>query len=262
MRWAAYGPVALLLAGCAAGGATTSTHPQPTRAVVLDDGALRVQPAPDAKARVPETQVQRDLVLTNQTIGQLDRLILGRITWHVAGNVAAVPDDSLAWVYIYKNAEDIDHGAYFSGPGCGMAWPMPGNAPADPSEEHALVVDASTGASLEYIGSGPGACGPYQLPHVTDPLETLSVPWAETGPDTVTVNVPPCGNLAGGTGGPRIEFIATVPLGEHCSSPGVDKVFDHYGLHSNLHSSVGLICAVLWTGVHLSLPSGCIRAAG
>jgi hypothetical protein len=251
--------VGLALSGCTgpASQGVMSTSASTAQPLVLDDGALRLVPSSATDVSVSADQVERDLALSwGQEVAQLGPLRLGRVFWDVHGSTKVVPDGARAWVLIYRDGLDLGVRSAVS---CGGGVPGPSRQPvAHPSHEHALVVDAMSGAAVIYAGAGLGECSAYAPPLAFVDSQTWSVPWVGSGPSSIRADLPPCATLAGGSNYKTLQVTADLPFGGSCSTPGHQVVMTQLTHRLNVHAPLGPLCASVKKGVDLPRPPNCV----
>ncbi len=200
--------------------------------IVLDDGALILDPPGSERPRISEAQargVVRQIV--SHDLGDPQRLLVAR----VHANVPPDPDSKqrsavagtwpLAWVELYKP------------PGLTVAAACPPSVadgtpaarPTRPTDQNALIIDADTGAATIYQGYGVKTCPPATAPDLMPANATFSVPFEEQPDGWYLIYLPPCGVLDLMMQGPaqgqqfdladgELEIRVTVPIGP-CGQP-------------------------------------------
>lgn len=258
------GAVVLLLSACSGTGSVTAPSASPTIAV-LDDGALTITPLQDSAPTVTPDQVRQDLALSyEQTVQKLGALTLGRVHWGPGLWVGApkFAQDRAAWVQFWQDSTDLmpDDPKLHSCSGAGIN-PRPSPTPvSQPSRQHALVVDAETGAAAIYDGAGPSACYTYSAPLAFAATRKDSVPWTSLGGANVRVSVPPCGVSEGGwrNSWTTWQALATRPFGA-CPEVASSQVLTGVAQLTPKHAPVGPFCARIAEGVPLTRPPDCVN---
>lgn len=231
---------------------------------MLDDGALTITPVQNGSPSVTAEQVRQDLALAyDQSVQALGSLTMGRVhwgpgLWDGAPNFA---QDRLAWVQFWQDYTDLmpDDPKLHSCSGAGINPPSP-TPVSQPSREHALVVDAETGAAAIYDGAGPSACYTYSAPLAFAAVRRDSLPWEALGGGRVRVVVPPCGVSEGGA---RVAWapwqaVATRPFGA-CATEATSQVLTGVTQLTAKHAPVGPFCARIAEGVPLTRLPDCVN---
>ena len=212
---------------------TAATPASLQHRVVLDGGALTLDPPGDSAGRPRVTEAQARAVgprVNYPFLGDPLNLVLARVSAHVQSRPAGVPATwRLAWVELYRVSEN----------GPDAACPMPASErPAAPSpagtptNENALIIDAMTGAATMYLGYGIHVCPPAAPPVLEVARADYSVPFDVQPDGSLLVHLPPCGEMNGagrgpstGTGGTlatgEFEVLAMVPIGPCAKPPSI-----------------------------------------
>jgi hypothetical protein len=233
--------------------ATTVASPaQLQHRVVLDGGALILDPpgagAPrpritEAQARAVGPQVQYPF------LGDPLNLVLAAVSAHVQSRPAGAPATwRLAWVQFYRQ-----NGRMASCPpafGGDTPTPSPG---ATPTNEDALIIDASTGAASIYFGYGIHLCPPPASPSLQPARAEYSAAFDVQPDGSLLVHMPPCAYVSGapdrgpssGIGGilaaGEFQVLVTAPIGP-CGRPGsVESIANPFQERPTKHAPVGQI---------------------
>jgi hypothetical protein len=257
--------VALLLSACSAAGPEPQVSASPS-VMVLDDGALTVTAVSDASTVVTAEQVREDLALSSdQNVQELGSLTLGRVRWGpgVWLGAPAIAQDRLVWVQFWRDSTNLlpDDPVVHACGGAGINPPSPTTPVSDPSRQHALVVDATTGAAAIYAGAGPSACYVYSPPIAFPATRTDSVPWKALSGNRVRVTLPPCSVYWGmGRDTRNAPWQAAASRGfAACATSTTSKTFTEPSRLSSDHAPIGPLCARIAKGVPLTRPAACVN---
>jgi hypothetical protein len=166
------------------------------------------------------------------------------------------------WVQLWQDSTDLspDDPSVQNCNGLGISsLQLSGTTVAKPSRQHALVVDASTGAAVIYDGAGPSACAVYAAPFAFPATRTDSVPWKALGGARVRVALPPCAVVSGGSREKQTWQTRASRGFEACSGSATSKVMTGWSGLLSGHAPVGTLCAQIAQGVPLTRPSVCIN---
>jgi hypothetical protein len=170
----------------------------------LDDGTLSITTAPPQKTAI--TQAAAEFDLAHSDLGGAgwaqQQVEFGYVTvkpavmtaFNPGDAVPAAPNHQLSWVLFYQPGKS-------SCPNAGPSQPAPSFAVAHPSGKQAMIVDAATGAALDYEGAGAGNCTSVLSPSVAKVGGNVSVPWTDSGAGYVIATYPACVTPGGGTPG-------------------------------------------------------------
>ena len=169
-------------------------------AVQLDDGALRVEPAPRSdRATITQAQAATEIWASPSLGGRrVESLGLGLVTIAVPSRTVPRVTDLLAWVGFAKAGPIFCPEARPKGPAVDAS-SLPSSGWA------AVVVGADSGSPAVAYTARSAPCGSVSPASLTKAIEVVSVPWVEVGVNGQVVSVeatfPPCGEHSGNASG-------------------------------------------------------------
>jgi hypothetical protein len=210
------------------------TQPPPpastaTPTIVLDGGALTIEPADQARPAFNEAYARAAAgQVIWPVVGPTTRVVLARVRSNLApkpssfdGTTVIPTSWSLAWVLLSTEVRATP---------CLMPL-RPGTRPAGPPGTTAVIVDATSGQASVYLPNHD-TCDGWDTPQLEPAEAEYSVPFQVDPSGTFSVHLPPCGSYFGAAQGlVRVEdqivpiargvvqSAATVRIGP-CDRPG------------------------------------------